>query len=89
MQEQESVLENGTHKIHWDFEIQTDDLIATRKLDLVIINNKKKMKEKRICQKVGYVVPADQRNKIKENEKKDNFLDLARDLKMLWNMKWW
>ena len=32
-------------------------------------------------------VPADHRVKLKENEKKDKFLDLARELKKLWNIK--
>ena len=30
---------------------------------------------------------ADNRIKMKENEKKDKYLDLARELKKLWNMK--
>ena len=46
------VLENETHKLLWDFEIQTDHLTS-------------KLKE---C-------------------KKDKYLDLARELKKLWNMK--
>ena len=33
----ESVLENETHKLLWDFEIQTDHLILARRPDLVII----------------------------------------------------
>ena len=32
-------------------------------------------------------VPADHRVKLKESEKKDKYLDLARELKKLWNMK--
>ena len=32
-------------------------------------------------------VPADHRIKLKECEKKDTYLDLARELKKLWNMK--
>ena len=35
-----AVLENDTHKLLWDFEIQADHLISARKLDLIIINNK-------------------------------------------------
>ena len=38
----ESILENETHKLLWDFEIQTDHLILARRLDLVIINKKKR-----------------------------------------------
>ena len=36
-----SVLENDTHKLLWDFNIETDHLISARKPDLMIINNKK------------------------------------------------
>ena len=38
----ESILENETHKILWNFEIQTDHLISARRPDLVLVNNKKK-----------------------------------------------
>ena len=37
-----SVLENGTHKLLWDFDIQTDHLISARRPDLIITNNNKK-----------------------------------------------
>ena len=37
MHNQESVLENETHKLLWDFEIQTDHLISARLPDLVIV----------------------------------------------------
>ena len=36
---------------------------------------------------VDFAVPADHRIKLKECEKKDKYLDLARELKKLWNMK--
>ena len=36
---------------------------------------------------VDFVVLADHRVKIKKNEKRDKNLDLARELKKLWNMK--
>ena len=36
------VLENDTNKLHWDFNIQTDNLIPARRPDLIIINNNKK-----------------------------------------------
>ena len=41
-----AVQENATHKLLWDFEIQTDHLISTRRPDLIIINNKKKKKKR-------------------------------------------
>ena len=34
-----------------------------------------------------FAVLADQRIKLKESEKKDKYLDLARELKKLWNLK--
>ena len=44
-------------------------------------------KKKRICKIVDFAVPADHRINLKESEKKDKYLDLARELKKLWNMK--
>ena len=35
------VLENGTHKLLWDFNIQTDHLIPARRPNLIIINKKR------------------------------------------------
>ena len=35
------VLENDTHKLLWDFNIQTDHLIPARRPDLIIINEKR------------------------------------------------
>ena len=34
------VLKNDTHKLLWDFNIQTDQLITARRPDLIIINKK-------------------------------------------------
>ena len=75
------VLENDTHKLLWDFDIQTDHFISARRPDLIIINEKKK-----ICKIVDFAVSADHRIKLKECEKRDKYLDLARELKKLWNM---
>ena len=78
------ILENDSHKLLWDFNVQTDHLIPTRRPDLIIINNKKK---KRTCKIVDFSVSVDHRIKLKECEKKDKYLDLARELKKLWNMQ--
>ena len=56
-----------THKLLWNFNIQTDHLIPARRPDLA--------------------VPADHRIIPKESEKKDKYLDLAKELKKQWNMK--
>ena len=47
-------------------------------------NNQEK---KRTCKIVDYDVPDDYRVKLKESEKKAKYLNLARELKKLWNMK--
>ena len=41
MHKPESVLENETHKVLWDFEIQMDHPVTTRRQDIVLINKKK------------------------------------------------
>ena len=80
------VLGNNTYRLLWDFHIHTDHLISARRPDLIIINKKKKRK-KRTYKVVDFAVPADYRIKLKEYEKKDQYLDLARELKKVWNMQ--
>ena len=72
------VLENNMHKLLWDFDIHTDHL----RPDLIIIN-----KKKRTCKIVNFAIPDDHRIKLKEGEKKDNYFNLARELKKLLNMQ--
>ena len=69
-------------KLFWDFDIQTDHLISVRRPDLVRIN--KRMRTYRIKE---FAVPADHGVKLKKSKKGDKYLDLARELKKLWNMK--
>ena len=47
-------------------------------------NNQQK---KRHCKIVDFTVLADHRVKLRECEKKDKHLDLAREVKKLWNMQ--
>ena len=50
----------------------------------MIINNNKRI----ICRIVNFAVPIDHKVKLKESEKRDKYVDLARELKKnLWNMK--
>ena len=51
------VLKKDSHKLLWDFNIQTDHLIPARRPDLILIN-----KRKRICKIVDFAVPADHRS---------------------------
>ena len=64
MRNQESIQEIETHKILWDFEIQTDHLISARRPDLMIVK-----KKKRTCRIVDFAVPADHRVKLKKKRK--------------------
>ena len=41
MQNPASVLENNTHKLLWNFDIHTDNVISIRRPDLITINKKK------------------------------------------------
>ena len=76
MHNSESVREKETHKLLWDFVMQMDHLILVRRPDLVIVNKKE-----------NFAVPADHRVKLEEGEKRDKYLDLARELKKLWKTK--
>ena len=67
------VRENNTHKLLLDFDIHTDHLISARP-------NNNQQKEENL-QNCDFAVPADNRINLKECEKKDKYLDLARELK--------
>ena len=77
-----SVLKKDTHKLLWDFEIQTGHLISATWPDLKIIN-----KRKRTYKIDGLCCPGWPLSKIKRKRKKDKYLDLTRELKKMWNMK--
>ena len=75
-----------THKLQWDFDVQTDHLISARRAAFIII--KQKM---RICKIFYFAVMPNHRIKLKKCEKKDKYLDLAGESKKkttkLWDMK--
>ena len=75
---------NHVKKLALCFDKQTDHLISARRLNLVIVNNNKK---KRTCPLVNFVVLADNSVNLKESEKRDKYLDLARKLKKRWNIE--
>ena len=54
----------------------TDHLVSVRTPDLIIIN-----KKKRTCKIVDFAILVDSKIKLKACEKKDKYLDLARELK--------
>ena len=53
----------------------------------VHVTNNNNNNKKKIYKIVDFAVLADHRIILKESEKKDKYLDLARELKKLWNMK--
>ena len=73
-----SVLVNETHKLIWDFKIQTDHLISARQPSK--INKYKKMWT---CIVVDFTVSADHWVKLKESEKNDKCLYLSMDWKKM------
>ena len=68
--------ENETNKLLWDFEIQTDYQIPASRPVLEIVD-----KKKRTCCIVDFAIPADLSMKLKESEKKDKYLDIAKEIK--------
>ena len=61
--EPESVVENDTCKVLWDFAIQTDHVIEARRPDLILIK-----KEENTCIIVDFAIPYDTRIEQKEKE---------------------
>ena len=79
MHKQGSVIENETYKILWDFEIEMDHVILARRPDLVL-------KRENLLNSGLYRSSGPQReNQRKKKKKKDKYLDLARELRKLWN----
>ena len=70
MHDPESVLENERYKILWDFETQMDHLISARRPDQVIVNKKMRTSQ------IDHII------KLKEREKIDEYVDLAKELKI-------
>ena len=80
MQSLESILENKTHKILWEPDLLTDHLISARRLDQLIINKKGEVP--------WTLCPHRPQSSMMENEVRDNYLDLTRELKNNWRWKW-
>ena len=76
MHNPESVLENETHKLLWDLEIQPGHQILARRPDLIIIN-----KKERTCRIVDFALPVDHRVKLKESERRYKYLNLVGEFK--------
>ena len=79
--EPEFVLENEDYKILWDFIIQTDHVIDTQRLDLVVVYEKR-----RTCKIIDFVVPGNSRIEEKEKEKIEKYQYPRRELQKIWNV---
>ena len=77
------VLENDTHKLLWDWHTHGASNLGQKTRPY----NNQQQKKKRICKIVDFAVQAEHRINLMEFKKKDKYLDLARELKKLWNMK--
>ena len=71
-----TIRENEKHHVLWDFETQTNHLIPAIWTYLVIV-----IKTKGTYRIVDFAALVNHRVKLKESEKKNKYLDLARELK--------
>ena len=74
--------ENEDVKILWDFNIQTDHLIEHRRPDIVVVNKKDST-----CDIIDVAVPGDKRVNLTEIEKIENYSELCREVKKIWQLK--
>ena len=78
----EAVIENDSCKILWDFTVQADQLVTAKGPDLIFID-----KKHHECQIIDFAILYDTKVDDKEGEKIEKYLNLARELKKVWNMK--
>ena len=78
----DSVIENDSVEILWDFNIFVDHFISARKPDIVVINN-----EAATISLIDVAVPADKHISAKEEEKLMKYQDLRIELERLWKKK--
>ena len=78
----EAIIDNESCKILWDFTVQTDHFITAKKPEMIFID-----KKHHACQIIDFAIPYDTRVDDKEVEKIEKYLDLARELKKVWNIK--
>ena len=67
----ESVVENETQKILWDFDLHTNLLITARRLDQVFINKKRELVVEWVLLVADLIV------KIKESENINEYMDFV------------
>ena len=80
--EPESVIENEDFKVLWDFTIQCDHMIETKRQDIVVVD-----KVKKVTMITDVAVPGDTRVCDKEREKIEKCSLLKDQIARLWQMK--
>ena len=78
----EGVVENEEIKVPWHINIQCDNLIETRRPDLIVIDKKE---QKGII--IDIAVPADVRVEEKEKGNVEKYQDLKKEIRRLWKMR--
>ena len=78
----EGAVENEQIKVLWDINIQCDNLIEVRRLDLIVIDKKEK---KGII--IDIAVPADLRVEKNEKGKVEKYQDLKKEIRRLWKLR--
>ena len=78
----ESVIENETMKIYWNFPIQVDRELEDKanKPDIIIFN-----KTERHCTIVDVAIPGDHNIEQKQQKKIDKYKDLKLEISRMWN----
>ena len=75
-------MEDDDVKLIWDINIQCDNVIETRRPELILVNKKAKS-----CVIIDVAIPGDCRIHEKETEKIEKYQNSKRELKRLWSLK--
>ena len=65
-------MENNKSKIQWDFTVQTDNEIYSRRPDVIVVQ-----KDKNLCQILYFACPYNGKVDTKELKKIEHYQDLA------------
>ena len=87
MHNQAVVQENDTHKLLWDFDIETDHLISARRPDLIKINGKNNNKEKEFAKLSTWLSRLTTEQNWKNVKRMISTWTLLGNRKKLWNMR--
>ena len=77
-----AVSENVNHKLIWDMNIQSDNVVVEKRPDIVIVN---KMEKTAII--IDVAIPGDKIITDKEKEKIEKYQNLKKEILRFWNLK--